>query len=250
MNPPFDARRIDLSPLQEQSSVEHALVNVGGNCMSMGAAQAKRILCVLALFTGVNSAGSQQNGSSSGPASMMSGSSISNGAMPRDLRQAPKRSRSSPTSAWPSHHRADAARRAPQPRTGRQLRVLRRTVPLHDRRRHLRERARRSSRTGAAHPRQAGRGATAPEVPRAPGCRPRTDTRYRPRLDRLATPGEVWPEPWTGDANAHMKDAVETYLNREVCRGTMSSRLPSKAASLVLRSPDASGAPTSCGPAQ
>ncbi len=31
----------------------------------------------------------------------------------------------------------------------------------------------------------------------------------------------LWPEPWNGDANAHMKDAVETFLNREVCRGTM-----------------------------
>lgn len=31
----------------------------------------------------------------------------------------------------------------------------------------------------------------------------------------------LWPEPWTGDANAHMKDAVENFLNREVCRGTM-----------------------------
>jgi hypothetical protein len=49
MNPQFDARRIDLSPLQEQSSVEHALVNVGGNYMSVGATQAKRILCVPSL---------------------------------------------------------------------------------------------------------------------------------------------------------------------------------------------------------
>jgi hypothetical protein len=31
----------------------------------------------------------------------------------------------------------------------------------------------------------------------------------------------LWPEPWAGDANAHMKDAVETFLNREVCRGTI-----------------------------
>ena len=29
------------------------------------------------------------------------------------------------------------------------------------------------------------------------------------------------PEPWNGDANAHMKDAVETFLNREVCRGSI-----------------------------
>ena len=27
----------------------------------------------------------------------------------------------------------------------------------------------------------------------------------------------LWPEPWTGDANAHQKDAVETHLKREVC---------------------------------
>jgi hypothetical protein len=31
----------------------------------------------------------------------------------------------------------------------------------------------------------------------------------------------LWPEPWTGDGNAHMKDAVENFLNREVCRRTM-----------------------------
>ena len=31
----------------------------------------------------------------------------------------------------------------------------------------------------------------------------------------------LWPEPWTGDGNAHQKDAVENFLNREVCRGTM-----------------------------
>jgi hypothetical protein len=31
----------------------------------------------------------------------------------------------------------------------------------------------------------------------------------------------LWPESWTGDANAHMKDAVENFLNREVCRGTI-----------------------------
>jgi hypothetical protein len=31
----------------------------------------------------------------------------------------------------------------------------------------------------------------------------------------------LWPEPWNGDANAHMKDAVENFLNREVCRGTI-----------------------------
>ena len=31
----------------------------------------------------------------------------------------------------------------------------------------------------------------------------------------------LWPEPWNGDANAHMKDAVETSLNRQVCSGAM-----------------------------
>jgi hypothetical protein len=31
----------------------------------------------------------------------------------------------------------------------------------------------------------------------------------------------LWPQPWSGEANAHMKDAVETYLNRAVCRGAM-----------------------------
>lgn len=31
----------------------------------------------------------------------------------------------------------------------------------------------------------------------------------------------LWPEPWTGEPNAHEKDAVENFLNREVCRGTM-----------------------------
>ena len=31
----------------------------------------------------------------------------------------------------------------------------------------------------------------------------------------------LWPQPWNGDANAHMKDAVEVFLNREVCRGNL-----------------------------
>ena len=31
----------------------------------------------------------------------------------------------------------------------------------------------------------------------------------------------LWPKFWNGEANAHMKDVVETYLNREVCRGGM-----------------------------
>jgi hypothetical protein len=37
---------------------------------------------------------------------------------------------------------------------------------------------------------------------------------------RTAGPGEA-PQPWTADANAHMKGAVEDFLHREVCRGTM-----------------------------
>jgi hypothetical protein len=32
----------------------------------------------------------------------------------------------------------------------------------------------------------------------------------------------LWPEPWTGDTNAHHKDAVETHLKREVCNGALS----------------------------
>ena len=44
----------------------------------------------------------------------------------------------------------------------------------------------------------------------------------------------LWPEPWAGDGNAHQKDAVENFLNREVCRGTMlladvSGKPPSRA---------------------
>jgi hypothetical protein len=31
----------------------------------------------------------------------------------------------------------------------------------------------------------------------------------------------LWPEPWNGDTNAHMKDAVENYLHDQVCRGAM-----------------------------
>jgi hypothetical protein len=31
----------------------------------------------------------------------------------------------------------------------------------------------------------------------------------------------LWPQPWTGEPNAHQKDAVETYLRREVCRGAI-----------------------------
>jgi hypothetical protein len=32
----------------------------------------------------------------------------------------------------------------------------------------------------------------------------------------------LWPQPWDGDPNAHQKDAVETHLKREVCRGAVS----------------------------
>jgi len=32
----------------------------------------------------------------------------------------------------------------------------------------------------------------------------------------------LWPQPWTGDTNAHQKDAVETHLKREVCNGAVS----------------------------
>ena len=31
----------------------------------------------------------------------------------------------------------------------------------------------------------------------------------------------LWPQPLAGDTNAKMKDAVENYLNRQVCRGTL-----------------------------
>jgi hypothetical protein len=31
----------------------------------------------------------------------------------------------------------------------------------------------------------------------------------------------LWPEPWTGEPNAHEKDAVENYLHAQVCRGTV-----------------------------
>jgi hypothetical protein len=32
----------------------------------------------------------------------------------------------------------------------------------------------------------------------------------------------LWPEPCTGNTNAHMKDAVETHLKCEVCSGAVS----------------------------
>src|SRR5438309_91372 len=53
---------------------------------------------------------------------------------------------------------------------------------------------------------------------------------HGPELDHLislelgGSPDDVanlWPEPWTGDANAHQKDAVETHLKTEVCRGAV-----------------------------
>jgi hypothetical protein len=31
----------------------------------------------------------------------------------------------------------------------------------------------------------------------------------------------LWPQPWAGDANAKMKDAVEDFLHRAVCGGTV-----------------------------
>lgn len=43
-------------------------------------------------------------------------------------------------------------------------------------------------------------------------------------LELGGAPAEVanlWPEPWVGEGNAHEKDAVENFLNREVCRGNM-----------------------------
>jgi hypothetical protein len=43
-------------------------------------------------------------------------------------------------------------------------------------------------------------------------------------LELGGAPADVanfWPEPWTGEPNAHEKDAVENYLHAEVCRGTM-----------------------------
>jgi len=36
-----------------------------------------------------------------------------------------------------------------------------------------------------------------------------------------ADAANLWPEPWTGDGNAHEKDAVENYLHAEVCQGTI-----------------------------
>jgi hypothetical protein len=36
-----------------------------------------------------------------------------------------------------------------------------------------------------------------------------------------AAVANLWPEPWTGDSNAHQKDAVENYLHEQVCSGSM-----------------------------
>jgi hypothetical protein len=44
-------------------------------------------------------------------------------------------------------------------------------------------------------------------------------------LELGGAPAEVanlWPESWTGDSNAHQKDAVENYLHEQVCNGSMS----------------------------
>jgi hypothetical protein len=43
-------------------------------------------------------------------------------------------------------------------------------------------------------------------------------------LELGGSPADVanlWPEPWTGDGNARQKDAVETYMKREVCSGAV-----------------------------
>jgi hypothetical protein len=40
----------------------------------------------------------------------------------------------------------------------------------------------------------------------------------------------LWRQPWTGDANAHIKDAVENFLNRQVCIGTLA---PAEAQRLI-----------------
>src|SRR5216684_3628285 len=36
------------------------------------------------------------------------------------------------------------------------------------------------------------------------------------------SPDNLWPEPWFGPWNAHIKDALETKLKRLVCDGTVS----------------------------
>ena len=32
-------------------------------------------------------------------------------------------------------------------------------------------------------------------------------------------PANLWPQPWHGPWNAHLKDAVETALHRDICAG-------------------------------
>lgn len=34
-------------------------------------------------------------------------------------------------------------------------------------------------------------------------------------------PHNLWPEPWTGAANAHVKDRCENRLHRQVCSGAI-----------------------------
>ena len=36
-----------------------------------------------------------------------------------------------------------------------------------------------------------------------------------------ADPKNLWPQPWTGQWNAHKKDVVETELNKQVCSGKL-----------------------------
>jgi hypothetical protein len=31
----------------------------------------------------------------------------------------------------------------------------------------------------------------------------------------------LWPQPWSGEPNAHEKDAVENYLHAQVCSGAL-----------------------------
>ncbi|MFF4402567.1 hypothetical protein [Streptomyces sp. NPDC001480] len=35
------------------------------------------------------------------------------------------------------------------------------------------------------------------------------------------TPGNLWPEPYTGTQTAHSKDGIETKLTNAVCAGTI-----------------------------
>jgi hypothetical protein len=48
-------------------------------------------------------------------------------------------------------------------------------------------------------------------------------------LELGAAPADVanlWPAPWTGDGNAHQKDAVENFLNRGLLRDHPTRRRP------------------------